>query len=1006
MSRMRETELSRDRSLNIEEVERAPSLDNDQLRSNPTRISIADTETTVVNEDVINVNFCPVSHINVPTEAVEEEEKKDEEENEDKVYEREDVDNGRQQQHEALRPLNATVVDMNSASGQGLEIRTDIGSILVSGTTLQPFRCSYFSKIHTRPAKIAVCMNTKFTRYLSQRDRYDIQRPHFSTSHNNIEPCATWYEFQCFEIDSHPLFAVFQLDHTSPLFDDMPEYTTCEEEGRLVRVATTAFMHKIMLRAARMLRTDTPTAKTDLKYVLYDVQRSFNVIRREYCSYVRKITKCLLATDLRKKCGISDIRFYMYLHGVRLPKSNARKLLSDMIDIDHDHVDVIQIYRADTLTFKNDDPIVVKLTGRGSDSIASFFEGSIDSQSTQRYYVGFTADYGYFTRYASPPFLNHAITFVQACHEATMEKSANSGLLGAFAICRGYADANRKLKKTAAHTRQHLHYLLAFCEHYMRKRQALRVEEVITLDTLRIDGSMSEEITRLKIFQQDEMCVSTSYFLRHGTLYRLSNWNQYMDLNIGDDLRFLHSVLHSTYESYGQDTWTSPQTIRRTIRADFRVTYFVNGLLRTQNFQIAKNMFCGTTESRSIDRGRICLRELNDPTDTSIYPFFTHDIRNSVMNIIRFIWNIICTLPDPSTVAAEEFDDVKENDGSYDDDLKGLRFLVCLYASWAYNAELVHHDTASSAAKVTVDSVNVLRYFNEWKNVFSLQFFIDEHRRKGVINCCAKITKQGIEEQNASHLALLDPQTMFANVVMMCIRTSNRPRMINLLSKFINRRCQVLPVHLLKQHSKQYDWAVVINAATLPGNVHVSAGYVQQQLNILRQRANQRRCLTTELRGTRRYRIRTTVRSTKRPVVAAVVSPRHSRVSKRTDSTKDLGRSSPLSSSTDDSNRDEAVMRTHVAMTEGRSNQNIVVRDVRILDRLLSVPPSPSPSSPLSLPTSTLDDHCLDCLEEPIPSMSKTIFVHPSMSPPPSTSSSRASAIAADCPMDERFPSI
>jgi len=61
-------------------------------------------------------------------------------------------------------------------------------------------------------------------------------------------------------------------------------------------------------------------------------------------------------------CGLKFVRFYVSSHEMRLPKKRAEIFLNEIVNVDHAHIDVLQVYRADNLTFDDNtnDAIIVR----------------------------------------------------------------------------------------------------------------------------------------------------------------------------------------------------------------------------------------------------------------------------------------------------------------------------------------------------------------------------------------------------------------------------------------------------------------------------------------------------------------------------------------------------------------------------------------------------------------------------------------------------------------------
>jgi len=137
----------------------------------------------------------------------------------------------------------------------------------------------------------------------------------------------------------------------------------------------------------------------------------------------------------------------MWHHGMRFEKTRAESYLSQIVHLNHSHVDVIQIHRADNLAFDDDDndPIVVKLSGRENDSLILLFQNSVNlGGKTKRYRTGFLQDFGYFARNTFPTYEEHIVTHAQAYNaSAKIVRFADIGFVAAYLICGGYKTGDR-----------------------------------------------------------------------------------------------------------------------------------------------------------------------------------------------------------------------------------------------------------------------------------------------------------------------------------------------------------------------------------------------------------------------------------------------------------------------------------------------------------------------------------------------------------------------------------
>jgi len=311
--------------------------------------------------------------------------------------------------------------------------------------------------------------------------------------------------------------------------------------------------------------------------------------------------------------------------------------------VNHPHVDLLQLHRADNLSFDDEDPIVVKLTGSEHDSLSSLFRDSVNlSGKIERYRTGFLHDYGYFARYASPPYEGHVVTFVQAySSSAKMVRFADIGLVAAYTVCRGFHTGDRLLDMRENETRQHVKDIESYCKSYIRHRQCLRIEEVLTFDRLRLDETISNALTHYHVFDDNERCIITSEMIHRGLLYRLNNWRLYYDSAISVDVRFLHNVIIHC-EALNQFPWTPPPIVRQTIRSIIRIMYFVHGNSPEYNYQIMQHMFANGTEGQSNDNGIVRLRPLRDESDDFLYPLYSKKIPVREINVARHVWTVIC----------------------------------------------------------------------------------------------------------------------------------------------------------------------------------------------------------------------------------------------------------------------------------------------------------------------------------------------------------------------------
>lgn len=724
-----------------------------------------------------------------------------------------------------LALLQPIAIDLDYASGSDLVRKGDIDTILISCRTIEPFACKYACRISTKPKIPTLVKNVKFTKYMNKRSCFDLRyEPAFECRNENNE--GTWMEFTLGEIDGRDIFVIFRMDASSPFFDGVPQRSTTESEG-CTRAACSSFMTNIIIRAAQELPMNTETSKAGIKYVSFDVARNYNVMRADFQSFAKCISHVLLTTDMREVCGMNCVRFYTCQHGMRLEKYWANLFLRDIVDVDHAHVDVLQIHRADNLSFDDEDPIVVKLSGRENDSLLSLFAGSINlGGKIERYRTGFLADYGYFARNASPPVDDHVVTFAQAYSSAAkMARPVDSGFVAAYVISRGFRIADRQEERKGNETRQYVKDIVSYCYNYVRCRQSLRVEEVLTLDVLRLHDSLSEAVERLRVFD-DEPCLMTMDLIRRGIVYRLNNWKLYFDSAIGTDIRFLYGLV-TNIDSLDEFSWMPPPAVRQAIRAEFRIMYFAHGSSYEYNYAVMRHIFTQRTELGSNRNGVIQLRSLYDDTDNFVYPLYTSRISAHHMVAIRHAW----------WVQNGIWDSYVEEQGD-ERDLDSLKFLVTAYAAWGYGKAFLTSDARSEVDVIALTE----RLYPRYTDVFSLDFFLREYRKYSPRQ--TKIYVSGtVQADYISQAMIRDPSTSLAKTILACVRITDRIHFFNLLTIFIKEHFQVFPLTAIKYKSGPCVWCVVKRGEAIitARGVTLTVAYVRQMMRTMRRRRRERR---------------------------------------------------------------------------------------------------------------------------------------------------------------------
>lgn len=150
-----------------------------------------------------------------------------------------------------------------------------------------------------------------------------------------------------------------------------------------------------------------------MRYAAYNLDRIY-IFTQDYREFAKLLTRRTRAVSLRRKCGITFLRYYIAQHGLRMPKELARRNLNEMVLLEHVELEVLQIHRADNMrvdaaaAVEVDVILLCKLDGGVWDEaslismyhIAIYLSNPSDDARTLKYRTGFLANMGYYRRYA------------------------------------------------------------------------------------------------------------------------------------------------------------------------------------------------------------------------------------------------------------------------------------------------------------------------------------------------------------------------------------------------------------------------------------------------------------------------------------------------------------------------------------------------------------------------------------------------------------------------------
>lgn len=592
------------------------------------------------------------------------------------------------------------------------------------------------------------------------------------------------------------------------MLDGVPSVTTPESEGRL-RVTVQSFIHRVIVRAAKRLPKNCDTSRDGLKYVSYDVDRTYRVMQRDFKLFARLVTEELRNIDLRDRCAMSVVRFYNCEHGMRLEKNQAQQVIHQRFRIDHPHAELIQLHRADTISFADGGAVLVKVSGRAANSLNELLSESIKLAKTNRYRAAFTLDYGYFDHSSSPAVHENIVTFAQAYSSAAkLGRPSDFGSIPAFLICHSYIDGDRqrvtlrKFRSLSKDTRQYIRDSVSYIWYYVRSGHKLRVEEVLTFDRLRLPYGMSAAFDHYGVFDNDSRCITSDLLLQHGLLYRIENeqWQNHVDVCIVDDLLFLMSIAMRTCQGIDSDGWILTSIIRRSIRAQFRCLYFVHGSSRHYNYETMRHIFVNRNELESVNRGIITLRPFHDDTDTFAYPLYSKMIKQHHMSAIRHIWYAICGIEEAIENIDEEIYD------EFDNIHRCIRYVITIFASWSYRKTLVGRVEQDAEDIKAISSY----IYTNYETAFSLNTFLEECENclEENNNILARIS--GVLDPEEIVRDILEPCTPFTQVARMTCRVSDIEEFKIALLDFVTNHVDIFPVGILGRGKRFiYGWRVV-----------------------------------------------------------------------------------------------------------------------------------------------------------------------------------------------------
>lgn len=157
------------------------------------------------------------------------------------------------------------------------------------------------------------------------------------------------------------------------------------------------------------------------------------------------------------------------------------------------------------------------------------------------------------------------------------------------------------------------------------------------------DGSILNQLMRYDVFEEEVKCRLTEMLFEHRLIYRLHNWRAHFDAEAGQDLRYWCDHIFVP-ERYEQQPYVPTQQIEQSVRADFRLMYFLHGNSHKYNFNVRKYMMPlgNETDDGGYMHFRLLHRRDEDERDAARerekrYPLYSTDIPFPLLNAIKFL---------------------------------------------------------------------------------------------------------------------------------------------------------------------------------------------------------------------------------------------------------------------------------------------------------------------------------------------------------------------------------
>lgn len=287
-----------------------------------------------------------------------------------------------------------------------------------------------------------------------------------------------------------------------------------------------AFVDRVVRKSVNNIPPGRRTARDGAKYLTESVKATYSIYQQDWTVFADRLAVHLATTDLANDTGVSFVRFYTAVHGLRMTTTAGKQLLEETLDVDHAHVDLLQVHKATSLS-SSDDNETLLVDFRQAATL--FHDSTALTPKMMLYRVGFLENYGHIWCMKAPTsrLPDEGVTFAQAYNSSTkMARPADSGLLPAAVLCHYFKrqGGSVKMRDIGSETRHYVRNVVSHFEDNVRSFQILRLEVVITVDPLRCaEDAISSFLRARNVFSPNHIDPLSAWLLTNGGICRFPN---------------------------------------------------------------------------------------------------------------------------------------------------------------------------------------------------------------------------------------------------------------------------------------------------------------------------------------------------------------------------------------------------------------------------------------------------------------------------------------------------